>query len=109
MKNKPSKISYMTHVTFSHLQDHIKDCKNKAHAEYCASANLIDGLEFDPDEHDKIEFTKKGNPRIWDLKQEAKEITFDSYRTQVRFYDDMLKQIEYAYSLSVEKEVNKSV
>lgn len=109
MKNKTPKISYMTYMTLARFQGYIDDCKNKAHMAYCAATNLIDGLEFDPDKDDKIEFTKKGNPKIWDLKQEAKEIAWNSYRSQVRFYDDMFNQLQYAYSISVEKEVNKSV
>lgn len=86
-----AEVPYMKYNTYRVLRDFLEEQQKKAHRDYITAAEH--SYEWDYDGMSSLQL-KKRECKV--LPQSVRDFMWKNYKTQIRYYEDMLKQLYYS-------------
>ena len=94
---------WMSHATYLILKDFIEKQQTKAHEEFVIASYMLGEHEWNKSNVHPTYINDRKTSKI------AREDLYKYYRMRRAYYDDMLKQLWYAYSLAAHPNVVEDI
>ena len=86
--------NYMTYGTYVAFRDFIENQKKQAHRDYCIASDYTHEWAYNGSSPPQFNRTCEVLPT------KVRDFMWENYRTQIRYYNDMLEQLKHAAKMS---------